>query len=119
VVGGGEYVLVKRGAASMFTQKRTKIKCRQYITTYLMLGFMPSPSNIQLPMCLFSNKVFSNDVMKASRLHGHFQKVYPEKQNKDLSYFTNIRDKFLNAQSISGLLAASSKQYDYGFIASI
>ncbi|XP_025406676.1 SCAN domain-containing protein 3-like [Sipha flava] len=95
-----------------------KRKCRQYNTTYLKFGFIPSPSNIQLPMCLICNKVFSNEAMKPSRLQEHLQKVHPDKQNKDLSFFTNIRDKFLKAPSVSGLCAGSSKQCDDGLIAS-
>ncbi|XP_060873308.1 zinc finger BED domain-containing protein 5-like [Metopolophium dirhodum] len=95
-----------------------KRKCRQYNMTYLKFGFIPLPSNIQLPMCLICNKVFSNEAMKPSRLKEHLQKVHPDKQNKDLSFFTNIRDKFLKAPSVSGLFAGSSKQCDDGLIAS-
>lgn len=96
----------------------TKRKCRQYNATYLKFGFIPSPSIVQLPMCLSCNKVFSNEAMKPSRLQEHLQKVHPDKQNKELSFITNIRDKFRKAQSVSGLFAASSKQFDDGMIAS-
>lgn len=95
-----------------------KKKCRQYSATYLKFGFVQSPSNSQLPMCLLCNKVLSNEAMKPSRLQDHLQKIHPDKQNKDLSFFTNIRDKFLKAPSVSGLLATSSQKCDDGLIAS-
>jgi zinc finger BED domain-containing protein 5/7/8/9 len=79
---------------------------------------VPSPSNSQLPMCLLCNKVLSNEAMKLSRLQEHLQKIHPDKQNEDLSFFTNIRHKFLKAPSVSGLLATSSKQCNDGLIAS-
>jgi len=72
---------------------------------------------MQLPMCLLCNKVFSNEAMKPSRLQEHLHKVHPDKQNKGLSFFTNIREKCLNAPSVSGLFARSSKQFDDGLIA--
>jgi len=62
--------------------------------------------------------VFSDEAMKPSRLQEHLQKVHLDKQNKDLSFFTNIRDKFLKAPSVSGLFASSSKQCDDDLIAS-
>lgn len=95
-----------------------KRKCRQYNTNYLMYGFIPSPSNAQLPMCLLCNRVLSNEAMKPSRLQEHLKKIHPDKQNKNLLFFTNIRDKFLNAPSVSGLLTTSSTQCDDGLIAS-
>jgi len=95
-----------------------KRKCRQYNTNYLMYGFIPSLSNSQLPMCLLCNRVLSNEAMKPSRLQEHLQKNYPDKQNKNLLFFTNIRDKFLKAPSVSGLLTTSSTQCDDGLIAS-
>ncbi|KAE9523112.1 hypothetical protein AGLY_016499 [Aphis glycines] len=95
-----------------------KRKCRQYNTNYLMYGFIPSPSNAQLPMCLLCNRVLSNEAMKPSRLQEHLQKIHPDKQNKNLLFFTNIRDKFLKAPSVSGLLTTSSTQCDDGLIAS-
>lgn len=125
-----------------------KRKCRQYNTNYLMYGFIPSPSNAQLPiphfkrkhigrprkkpillhksgilsfetgnMCLLCNRVLSNEAMKPSLLQEHLQKIHTDKQNKNLLFFTNIRDKFLKAPSVSDLLTTSSTQCDDGLIA--
>ena len=51
-----------------------KKKCRQYSVDYLQFGFIPSPSNEQLPMCLLCEAVFSNEAMKPSRLSDHLRK---------------------------------------------
>ena len=40
----------------------SKRKCRQY-SEYLQFGFIPSPSNVQLPMCLVCGKSFFNEVI--------------------------------------------------------
>ncbi|VVC42718.1 Hypothetical protein CINCED_3A003924, partial [Cinara cedri] len=83
-----------------------------------MYGFIPSPYNVQLPMCLLCNRILSNEAMKPSRLQEHLQKIHPDKQNKNLLFFTNIRDRCLKAPSVSGLLTTSSTQCDDGLIAS-
>ncbi|XP_071042741.1 zinc finger BED domain-containing protein 5-like [Parasteatoda tepidariorum] len=46
----------------------------------------------------------------------YLQKTHPDKQNKDLSFFTNIQE-FLKAPLVSGLLATSSKKCDDYLIA--
>ena len=96
----------------------SKKKCRQYSTTYLKYGFIQSPSNSLLPMCLLCNKVFSNEARKSSHLQEHLQKIHPKKQNKDLSFFRNVRDMFMKAPSLLGLLASSSQKCNDGLIAS-
>ena len=51
----------------------TKRKCRQYSEKYLQFGFIPSPSNVQLSMCLLCEKSFSNEAIKPSRLSDHLE----------------------------------------------
>ena len=36
-----------------------KKKCRQYSVDYLKFGMIPSPQNVQLPMCLLCEQTFS------------------------------------------------------------
>ncbi|KFM68887.1 hypothetical protein X975_08836, partial [Stegodyphus mimosarum] len=86
------------------TMSFNKKKCRQYSSTRLKFGFIPSLSNLQLPMCLLCNRGLSNEAIKSSHLQEHLQKIPTHKQNKYLMFFTNIRDKFLKAPSVSGLL---------------
>ncbi|KAK0130806.1 SCAN domain-containing protein 3 [Merluccius polli] len=47
-----------------------KKKCRQYNATYINYGFIPSATNVHLPMCLLCQQVFSNEAMKPSRQSG-------------------------------------------------
>uniref|UniRef100_A0A5S6QAD2 DUF4371 domain-containing protein n=1 Tax=Trichuris muris TaxID=70415 RepID=A0A5S6QAD2_TRIMR len=44
-----------------------KKKCRKYRDEYLKFGFVPSPGNMHMPMCLICEKVFLNESMKPSR----------------------------------------------------
>lgn len=53
----------------------SKKKCRQYNIEYINYGFIPSPTNIHLPMCLICEQVFSNEAMKPSRLKDHLNKA--------------------------------------------
>ena len=39
-------------------------KFRQYSVDYLKFGIIPSPGNVQLPMCLLCKHVFSNESIK-------------------------------------------------------
>ena len=41
----------------------SKKKCSQYNTEYLKYGFIPSPVNNTLPMCMICEKTFSNEAM--------------------------------------------------------
>uniref|UniRef100_A0A5S6QBR2 Integrase_H2C2 domain-containing protein n=1 Tax=Trichuris muris TaxID=70415 RepID=A0A5S6QBR2_TRIMR len=43
-----------------------KKECRHYRDEYLKFGFVPSPANMHMPMCLIC-EVFSNESMKPSR----------------------------------------------------
>ena len=39
-------------------EMNSKKKCRQYGADYIKYGFVKSPSNEQLPMCLMCEQVF-------------------------------------------------------------
>ncbi|XP_068200436.1 zinc finger BED domain-containing protein 5-like [Palaemon carinicauda] len=70
-----------------------KRKCRRYSTDYLKLGFVPSLTNETSPMCLLCEKVFSNDAMKPSKMKVHIERVHPDKKDKDIMFFTALKDK--------------------------
>lgn len=72
----------------------SKKKCRQYSVEYLKYGFIQSPTNQLLPMCLICQKVFSNEAMKPSRLQEHLTKLHPDKKDKNLSYFQVLEEKY-------------------------
>lgn len=76
-------------------------RCRQYSVDYLKFGFVPSPTNQQLPMCLLCQHVFSNEAMKPSRLSEHF-----------------LKKKFENRNTISNVFKKISSRNDKGLIAS-
>lgn len=78
-----------------------KKKCRQYNIEYLKYGFIQSPTNKILPMCLICQKVFSNEYMKPSRLEDHLKKVHTDKKDKDLSYFQALKDQFLKRPTLT------------------
>ena len=62
-------------------------KCRQYFVDYLRYGFIPSPHNCQLPMCLLCDRDFSNEAMKPSRLKEHFSTKHSDHADKDIAFF--------------------------------
>nr|XP_054592103.1 zinc finger BED domain-containing protein 5-like [Nothobranchius furzeri] len=97
---------------------QNKKKCRQYNVDYLRYGFIPSPTNPQLPMCLLCEQVFSNKAMKPSRLKEHLSKMHPDKASKELNYFQVIKERHSKRGSISSMFARSSNLLDRGLLAS-
>ena len=89
--------------------KATK-KCRQYSVEYLKYGFISSPMNKQLPMCLVCEKTFSNESMKPSRLSEHLQKVHPDKMGRDSAYFQSLRDKFEKRKTLPSIFCRTSHE---------
>ena len=66
---------------------RRRKKCRQYSVEYLKYGFIASPNNKQLPMCLISNKVLSNEELRPSRFLDHLNRMHPDKKIKRKNFF--------------------------------
>uniref|UniRef100_A0A5S6Q3Q7 DUF4371 domain-containing protein n=1 Tax=Trichuris muris TaxID=70415 RepID=A0A5S6Q3Q7_TRIMR len=95
-----------------------KKKCRQYSVEYLRYGFIPSPSNVHMPLCLICEKVFSNESMKPSRLLDHLKKMHADKACKDLSYFQSLRDQFRKRTKLSCIFSSISQQDKDGLRAS-
>lgn len=45
-------------------------------------------------MCLISQKDFSNEAMKSSRLQEHLNKIHADKKDKHLFYFPRLAKKY-------------------------
>jgi hypothetical protein len=92
----------------------SKKKCRQYNVEYLKNGFIQAPFNKTLPMCLICQRVFSNEVMKPSRLEEHLTKIHPDRKDKNLSYFQMLKEQHSRRLTLAGMFSAASKQDDDG-----
>ena len=88
----------------------SKRKCRQYSKEYLQFGFIPSPSNVQLLMCLVCGKSFSNEAMKPSRLLDHLKNKHAGKKDKPVSFFQDLKDKFGKRNTITSMMTKCSEQ---------
>lgn len=95
-----------------------KKKCRQYSLDYLSFGFVESRPDKRLPLCLICNKSFSNEAMKPSRLIEHLNSKHPDKKDKSLEYFKDLRDKLNNQFTIPKLLKIANNKAEDGLIAS-
>lgn len=91
-----------------------KKKCRQYSVEYLTFGFITSPQNTQLPMCLLCNQVFSNEAMKPSRMMEHLKRKHPDQQEKDITYFTNLKMNFTKRKKITTLFKTPTTNISKG-----
>ena len=80
----------------MATPQQAKKKCRQYCVEYLKYGIVSAPHNQHQPMCLLCEKVFSNEVMKPSRLLEHLTKIHPDKADNDMAYFKSLQESSRN-----------------------
>ena len=71
---------------------KLKVKSRHYNQNYIQYGFIPSPSDKLKPMCLLCKKILSNEAMKPSRLVYHLKNIHPDKADKNVSFFKDLRD---------------------------
>lgn len=93
-------------------------KCRKYSIEYLKFGFIGSPTNEKLPLCLICEKTFSNEAMKPSRMKEHFMKKHSDKTNKNVLYFQDLKNKFEKRKTVSGLFNKIHLNNDKGLITS-
>ena len=70
-----------------------KKKCRTYLVDYIRFGFVPCPSNIQLPMCLLCKEILTNEAMKPSRLKDHLTRLHPDKADKSIEFFQALKER--------------------------
>ncbi|XP_067130586.1 SCAN domain-containing protein 3-like [Centruroides vittatus] len=91
-----------------------KKKCRQYSVEYVKFGFISSPQNSQLPMCLLCNQVFSNEAMKPSRMIEHLKRKHPDKQDKDIEYFENLKTMITKRNKITDVFKTATTNINKG-----
>ena len=75
----------------------SKKKCRQYSADYIKYGFVKSPCNEQLPMCLLCDQVFSNEGMKPSRIIVHLKSRHGDKSDNDVDILQKLARQSQNA----------------------
>ena len=85
----------------------SKKKCRQYSGDYIKYGFVKSPCNDQLPMCLICEQVFSNEGIKPSRMIDHLKSRHSDKADKDAQFFITLRD---NRKTMGSMFRKVDKQ---------
>ena len=93
----------------------SKKKCRQYSADYIKYGFVKSPSNEQLPMCLLCEQVFSNEGMKPSIMIDHLKTRHSNKVEKDVQFFIKLRD---SRKTMGGIFGKIDRQNIDGLVAS-
>ena len=67
-------------------------KCHQYFLDNFMLGFVASPSNETLPLCLLCEITLCNDAMKPYKLEDHLHRMNADKKHKRIEYFKIIKE---------------------------
>ncbi|GFQ84436.1 SCAN domain-containing protein 3 [Trichonephila clavata] len=95
-----------------------KKKRWQYSVDYIQYGFIENPTNPSSPMCFICQKIFSNEAMKLPRFQDHLNKIHPDKKDKDMTYFIDMKRKFQNQRTISTCFSSASKQNVDGLQAS-
>ena len=66
-------------------------KFRQYYLEYLKYSFVPLFANETIPMCLLCEKSFSNDATKLDTMRDHLERIYSNKENKDVEYYEMLQ----------------------------
>ncbi|XP_071036604.1 zinc finger BED domain-containing protein 5-like [Parasteatoda tepidariorum] len=97
----------------------SKKKCRYYSLEYLKFGFICSPRNETIPMCLLCEKTFGNDYMKPSKMKDHLDRVHSDKKNEELEFFKKLKEKFTCRPTIKSFMKQSTEvETEGGLIAS-
>ncbi|KFD50272.1 hypothetical protein M513_08900 [Trichuris suis] len=95
-----------------------KKKCRRYSVEYLAYGFVPSPRDQLLPMCLLCTCSFSNESMKPCKMKKHLLNAHPDYKDKPLEYFLSLKDSFHKRGTLPQIIGQCSQQLDKGILAS-
>ena len=67
-----------------------KVKLRNYIEDFIMIGFVSVDSK---PMCLECGAILTNDSMKKLKLEHHQKSVHPSSVGKDREYSENRKKR--------------------------
>ncbi|XP_072400653.1 protein FAM200B-like [Diabrotica undecimpunctata] len=93
-------------------------KCRQYSTECLKYGLIELPLNKNLPLCLIFVKSLLNESMKPPRLMDHLKRIHPEKSDRPVQYFAELKAKYERRVTVGSLIAKDTKKNDKGLLAS-
>ena len=99
---------------------KTKKKVRQYSAEYLKFGFIAAPHDERLPHCLLCEQTLCNDSMKPVRLENHLKQRHSEHSQKNLSFFTSLKSKYLKQRpkTIQSFINSRKNVNDRGLLAS-
>ena len=95
-----------------------KKKCRQYSVEYLAFGFIESPQNTTMPMCLLCMTSLSNESMRPSKLKKHLETAHKDKKDKPLDFFKKLRDEFQGRMTVNHMFTQKVAKVDRGMLAS-
>ncbi|CDW58540.1 hypothetical protein TTRE_0000685901 [Trichuris trichiura] len=84
----------------------------------LAYGFVQSPRDQSLPMCLFCMRSFSNESMMNCKMKKYLLSAHPEYDEKSLEYFLSLRDSFRKKGTLPQIMGQCSQQLDMGTLAS-
>ncbi|XP_076044729.1 zinc finger MYM-type protein 6-like [Oratosquilla oratoria] len=111
-----EYISFLKSMASA-SQK----KCRQYSVKYLDYGFIESPHNSAMPMCLICKASMSNESMcpcKLKKIYIYLETAHKDKKDKPLDIFKNLRDEFQGRMTVNRMFTQKVAKIDRGMLAS-
>jgi hypothetical protein len=96
----------------------TKKKCRQYSIEYLAHGFIPSPQDKWMPLCLICMSTLSDESMRPCKLRLHLETIHKDKKDKSLDYFKKLRDNFQTRPTVKQMFNERAPTVDKGLLAS-
>ncbi|KAG0434591.1 SCAN domain-containing protein 3 [Dictyocoela muelleri] len=97
--------------------KHIKIR-RKYNAEYSAFGFIESPYDKNITLCLLCHKKFSNEAMKPSRLLEHQKKFHAERINKGIEYFQKEKEIFEKRPTLTGLFKKQILESSKGLFSS-
>ncbi|KAJ7319804.1 hypothetical protein JRQ81_019315, partial [Phrynocephalus forsythii] len=65
--------------------------------------------------CLLCHRVLNIDAMKPSELEDHLRRCYPDKRDKDLTYFKTLKEKLQKRATVDTMFTSTSKR-DYNIL---
>ncbi|XP_064090858.1 zinc finger MYM-type protein 6-like [Macrobrachium nipponense] len=96
-----------------------KKKCRQYSVEYIAFGFIESPQNTTMPMCLLCMTSLSNESMRPSKLKKHLETAHKDKKEQAaLDFFKKLRDEFQGRMTVNHMFTQKVAKVDRGMLAS-
>ncbi|XP_068200264.1 zinc finger MYM-type protein 6-like [Palaemon carinicauda] len=93
-------------------------KCRQYAVEYIAYGFIESPQNITMPMCLLCMISLSNESMRPCKLKKHLETAHKDKGDKSIDFFKKLRDEFQERMAVNYMFTPKVAKVNRGMLVS-